>query len=119
MSRPRPGPLLAMLLLALGRGVAAAQTGSATASLSGMVVDRSDAVLPGVTVAVANNATGVSLSPVVTNQVGLFSVAALDPATYSVTFSLAGFKTVVMNDVRLVTATPTNLKVTLEVGPVN
>ena len=109
--------LLCVILasLALMGGVASAQTG-ASAPLSGVVVDKDGGVMPGVTVVVKNNATGTQLSPVVTNGAGVFSVPALDPGSYTVTFSLTGFKTVVINDVKQVTATPTNLKVTLEIG---
>ncbi len=118
MSCPLPRLLITLISLALPHGIAAAQTGAATAPLSGIVIDQLDAVVPGVTVVVRNTATGVSLAPVTTNQTGLFAVAALDPGSYTVTFSLPGFKTVVVNDVRIVTATPADLKVTLEAGPV-
>ena len=113
-----PRVLIALLSLGLTPCIAAAQTGAATAPLSGIVIDQLDAVVPGVTVVVRNTATGVSLAPVTTNRTGLFTVAALDPGSYTVTFSLPGFKTVVVNDVRIVTATPADLKVTLETGPV-
>jgi hypothetical protein len=93
MSRGLPRLLIALVLLGLVRGVAAAQTGGSTAPLSGLVIDQHEAVVPGVTVVVTNNAIGVSFAPVATNSDGLFSVAALDPGTYTVTFSLPGFKT--------------------------
>ena len=118
MSRGLPRLLIALVSVGLMRGVAVAQTGGGTAPLSGIVIDQQDAVLAGVTVIVKNNATGVSLAPGVTNRIGLFAVAALDPGTYTVTFSLPGFKTAVVSDVRIVTATPADLKVTLETGPV-
>ena len=52
----------------------------------------------------------------VTNTAGAFSVPALDPGTYTVTVSLDGFKTAVINDVRLLAATPGSIRATLEVG---
>jgi hypothetical protein len=118
MGRCLPGPLITLVLCGLTCGVAAAQTGGATAPLSGAVIDQQDAVVPGVTVVVKNNATGVVFAPVVTNSAGLFAVPALDPGTYTVTFSLAGFKTTTVGDVRIVTATPADLKVTLEAGTI-
>jgi carboxypeptidase family protein/TonB-dependent receptor-like protein len=117
MRRGLPRRLVALLLLCLSGRLAAAQTGGSTAPLSGVVIDEQSAVIPGVTVVVKSNATGVSLGPVVSNRAGLFAVAALDPGTYTVTFSMSGFKTVVMKDVQVVTATPTDLKVVLTVGP--
>ena len=88
MSRGLPRLLIALVLLCLGHDVAAAQTGGATAPLSGVVTDQNDAVVPGVTVVVRNNATGVSLPPVTTNHAGLFSVAALAGCRRSRTSSM-------------------------------
>ena len=82
MSCPLPRLLITLISLALPHGIAAAQTGAATAPLSGIVIDQLDAVVPGVTVVVRNTATGVSLAPVTTNQTGLFAVAALDPVPH-------------------------------------
>ena len=119
MSRGLPRLLIALALLCLIAAAASAQTGGATAPLSGVALDQNGAVVPGVTVVVRNNATGVSLPPVTTNHAGLFSVAALDPGTYTVTCSLSGFNTAVVRDVQIVTATPADLRVTLEIGPVS
>ena len=89
--------------------------GSATTSLSGVVTDTGGGVIPGATVVVKNMATEVS-SETTTTASGAFSVPALDPGMYSVTVSLTGFKTVVVSDIRLLTATPANIQVKLEVG---
>jgi hypothetical protein len=89
--------------------------GSATASLSGTVTDTGGGVIPGATVVVKNMATGVS-SETTTTASGAFNVPALDPGVYSVTVSLTGFKTAVVSDIRLVTATPVSIQVKLEVG---
>ncbi len=50
------------------------------------------------------------------NEGGYFSVPALDPGTYSVTVTLMGFKTAVLNDVRVNASTPATVKVALSVG---
>ena len=84
-------------------------------SLSGLVMDDAGGVIPGASVAVRNNATGESFEAV-TNEAGAFSVPAIAVGTYSVTITLQGFKTAVVNDVRVVTATPASLRATLEVG---
>ena len=52
----------------------------------------------------------------VTNESGYFSVPALDPGTYTVTVTLMGFKTAVLNDVRVNASTPATVKVALAVG---
>src|SRR4029453_1935832 len=84
---------------------------------SGIVVDTAGGVIPGASVAVRNNATGESFD-VVTNVAGAFSVPAIAVGTYTVTITLQGFKTAIVNDVRVVTATPASVRATLDVGSV-
>jgi len=105
--RSRVIALIALIIVARGSLPAFAQ-GSASSSLSGVVVDADGAVVPGATVVIQSNATGVSLQ-LVTNQSGAFLAPALDAGVYTVTVTLSGFKTAVVRDVRLVAATPANL----------
>ena len=105
------GLVLACAVVFLSATPALAQT----SSLSGVVVDSNGGVLPGVTVVVKNVATGTTFDAV-TNTEGVFSVPALDAGAYTVTASLSGFKTAVVNDVRLAPGTPASIKATLEVG---
>ena len=111
--------LLAMFVLNMATAVsptpALAQGGGATTSLSGTVTDTSGAIIPGANVAIKNNSTATEYQAV-TNESGFFSVPALDPGSYTVTVTLMGFKTAVLNDVRLNAATPGTIKVALEVG---
>jgi hypothetical protein len=58
----------------------------------------------------------VTLSPLVTNTQGQWSLPGIDPGTYTVTVTLSGFKTFVHTAVRILAATPVDLKSTLEVG---
>lgn len=95
-------------------GPAFAQSG-ATSSLTGTVVDTGGGIVPGASIVIKNNATGTTFEAI-SNSSGAFSVPALDPGTYTVTVSLAGFKTAVVNEVRLLAARPSEVKVTLEVG---
>src|SRR5262245_43092720 len=104
-----------LVLIALA-STALAQTGTATAPLSGVVTDKDGGVVPGATVVVKNNATGVTLPAVTTNTTGVFSVPALAAGTYTVTVTLQGFKSVVIPDLRMTTATANNIKITLELG---
>ena len=94
---------------------ASAQGGGATTSLSGTVTDTSGAIIPGANVVVKNNATATQFDAV-TNESGYFSVPALDPGAYTVTVTLMGFKTAVLNDVRVNASTPATVKVALAVG---
>jgi hypothetical protein len=103
--------LSVLLLIAFTGAPAFAQT----SSLSGVVSDSAGGVVPGATVTVLNTATKESLEAV-TNSSGQFSFPALPIGTYTVTVSLAGFKTFVANDVRLLSNQPGNINATLAVG---
>src|SRR5687767_3260686 len=96
--------VVCVLALALAGAPAFAQ-GTTSTSLSGVVLDAAGGAVPGATVVVKNNATGVSIEQV-SNSVGRFSFPSLDAGTYTVTVSLSGFKTYVANEVRLLAATP-------------
>ena len=89
--------------------------GSGTTSLSGVVTDTDGGVIPGATVVVKNDATGVSYETTSTST-GAYNVPSIDPGTYTVTVSLSGFKTAVVNNVRILTATPASVNVKLDVG---
>ncbi len=101
-------------LVAISASIAPAFAQGST-SLSGVVTDTAGGIVPGATVVVKNTATGVTFEST-TGSAGTFSVPALDPGVYSVTVSLTGFKTAVINDIRLLTATPVSIQAKLEVG---
>jgi Carboxypeptidase regulatory-like domain len=65
---------------------------NATGSLSGTVTDASGAIIPGAKVELKNEATQVSRETI-TNGSGFFSFAAVQPASYTVTITAAGFTT--------------------------
>jgi hypothetical protein len=106
--------VLLTLLLALAGTPAFAQ-GTSASSLAGSVVDADGGAIPGATVVVKNNATGVSVEAV-SNSVGQFSFPGLPAGTYTVTVSLTGFKTFVANEVRLVSSRPGAITATLDIG---
>src|SRR5262245_55843665 len=89
--------------------------GTATTTLSGVVVDPAGGVIPGASVSVKSNATATTFETV-TNGEGAFAVPALSAGTYTVTVSLMGFKTAVLGDVQLLPGRPTDIRAVLDVG---
>jgi outer membrane receptor for ferrienterochelin and colicin len=75
-----------------------AQSQITTAVLDGTVVDASGAVLPGVAVEVRNTDTNL-VRALTTDRDGRFVALQLPPGRYTVTFKLAGFATLVMEEV--------------------
>ena len=89
--------------------------GTATSSIVGVVVDNTDAVVPGATVLVKSNTTGAE-SQAVSGENGQFTVPALNPGTYTVTVTLSGFKTTVLKDVIVTGGGPATVRAKLEIG---
>jgi type 1 fimbria pilin len=94
--------IFAVALLFASSPAAFAQGGgaSSTGSISGQVVDDSGGVLPGVTVTATSPAQMGTLSAV-TNEEGMFRFPSVPPGTYKVQFELAGFTTMVREDIRV------------------
>src|ERR1051325_11146097 len=86
------------------------------AALSGTVSDTSGALIPGVEVAATNTGTGV-VSTGVTNESGTYRFPSLQPGTYEVKASLAGFQT---QTIRLTLGTAQQIiqNISLQVGAV-
>ena len=114
----RPFRLVCALALVIMSSTLALAQGTGNSSLAGVVVDSVGGAVPGATVTVKSNATAATFEAV-TNTAGAFSIPALDPGTYTVTIALSGFRTVVINDVRLLAATPGSVRAVLEVGNVS
>lgn len=91
---------------------AAAQT---AATISGIVLDQSAAVLPGVTVTARSHETGLVRSTV-TGPEGRFVIAQLPPGVYEIRAELEGFKPHVRPQVQLAVAQSLVLNITLQVG---
>ncbi len=80
--------LVILMLLAITAWPAAAQTNSA---ITGVVVDETGSVLPGVTVEASSPALIENVRAVVTDDQGVYKVADLRAGVYAVTFTLTGF----------------------------
>src|SRR5215510_14295024 len=107
--------LVAIAILLAVTIPAAAQTQITTAVIEGVVVDTSAAVLPGVTVEVRNVDTNFSRA-LVTDRDGRFVALQLPPGRYTVTFSLAGFATLVQENVLVTVGEAVRLNPTLKVS---
>jgi len=86
------------LVLLLGTTAAVAQ--QQTGEIYGKAADTSGAVLPGATVTVAGPGL-IQPRVAVTSETGTYRVPELPIGTYSVTFELAGFRTLAMQDIRV------------------
>jgi len=86
-------------------------------SLIGRVTDSGGAVIAGAGVAIRNNATGIE-QQVSTSSEGSFLAPNLQPGQYTVTVTQTGFRTAVLENVVVSTASATTANVTLEVGAV-
>ncbi len=108
-----------ILMLACGivafNSLAFAQGGGSRSPLSGIVVDQQGAPIPGASVQIKDENSGNTFDSV-TNGQGNFTVPALPAGTYTVTVSLSGFKKAVLKGNKLLSATPLDVKVKLEVG---
>ena len=107
--------IAAMLIVAAVVSPAYAQSGAS--SITGNVTDSSGGVIPGATV-VATDASSVKYTTV-TNAQGAFSIPALSAGTYKVTITLQGFKTVNVENVRVVSNSPAAVNVKLELGQIS
>jgi hypothetical protein len=101
--------------LAVLPAVAEAQLTRGT--LSGTVSDTTGAVLPGVTVDITNQQTGLVRSTV-TSGTGLYRVPALEPGSYRVRLAMDGFRALEHGDVEVKTAEEATLNVVMALAAV-
>ena len=105
-------PAAAIAAALLAPGVAGAQ------AISGTVTDATGAVLPGVTVEARSPSLIEQVRTTVTDGTGQYQVVALEPGTYSVTYTLIGFGTLVREGIVLTTGFTANVDVQLAVGDI-
>ena len=84
--------------------------------IAGVVKDTSGAVLPGVTVEAASPALIEKIRTTVTDGEGRYNIIDLRPGTYSVTFSLSGFRTVKRDGIEIPTGFTATVNGDLPVG---
>jgi outer membrane receptor protein involved in Fe transport len=109
---------LVVLAVAVAMSLATpAPAQQARAALSGVVVDPEGLLLPGVTVTALNDASGITRDTV-TAATGRFIFNSLTPGTYTVTFTLASFKTLQRSGVELNVGQEVTLNIAMELGGV-
>ena len=108
--------LLALTLVAITPWAAFAQAG---ASITGTVRDASGAVLPGVTVEAASPVLIQKVRTGVTDGNGVYRITELLPGTYTVTFTLQGFRSAKKEGVELTGSFVLTLPAELSVGNVS
>ena len=107
-------PLFVAAFWMLSVGEASAQT--ATSTITGTVVDGSGGLVPGATATARHIETSTARS-VASNESGLFRIPALAPGEDPVLVELAGFKSVTVQQIRLVSSETRDLgRLALEVG---
>jgi hypothetical protein len=101
------------MLLVLAPGIVYAQ-----ATLAGLARDTSGAVLPGVTVEASSPVLIEKVRTATTDATGRYTIPDLRPGTYSVTFTLPGFRTVMRDGVVLSGTAVSTVNVDMTVGGV-
>jgi len=107
--------LLVVVFVAACPFTAAAQT--STSRITGRVLDAKQASVPGASVTITNEATGVSQTQT-TTEAGVYAFDALPVGDYTVTVEHTGFKKFVKTGNQLQVNNPLTVDVTLEVGQV-
>jgi hypothetical protein len=101
------------LLLFFAAGSAAAQT--STATLTGIVTDATQARLPGVTLTLANEDTGVA-SRAATNEQGEYTFPLVQPGRYRLTAEGVGFQSMTHTGIVLELGRTSRLDLQLQLG---
>ena len=109
---------LTFIVLGIAALVPAAALAQDAASIAGAVTDSTGGVLPGVTVVASSPALIEGSRTVVTDGAGAYRIVSLRPGTYSVTFTLPGFSTVIREGIELEGSFAAAVDVQLAVGSV-
>ena len=109
--------LVAVVLCAFGLWCTNAYAqGAVQASIAGVVRDTSGAVLPGVTIEASSPVLIEKSRTAVSDDTGRYRIIALNPGTYTVTFTLAGFNTVKREAIELTGSLTATIDIEMRVG---
>ncbi len=102
-----------LILIALTALTALGQT--STSRILGRVTDAKDAIVPGATVTITNEATGITQTQNTTDA-GVYAFDSLPVGNYTITVEQAGFKKFQKTGNRLEVNTPLTVDIVMEVG---
>jgi hypothetical protein len=105
---------LFLLVWSFGRQISFAQA-TASATLEGTVMDKSQAVIKSATVTITNKATGVTRTTA-TNDIGVYRFELLPAGKYDIKISASGFASAVTESAELLVGRTTTLDYTLNPG---
>jgi carboxypeptidase family protein len=106
-----------VVLIIIGVLLLAPRVTSAQA-ISGTVTDTTGSVLPGVTVEARSPALIEQVRTASTNGAGQYQIVELRPGTYSITFTLPGFGTLVREGIELTSGFTATVDIQLRVGAI-
>ena len=107
------------LIFVLFASLAVPAAALAQSAIAGVVKDSTGAVLPGVTVEASSPALIEKVKTAATNEAGQYRIVDLRPGTYTVTFTLTGFNTVVREGVLLEANFTAPINAEMRVGAVS
>jgi Carboxypeptidase regulatory-like domain len=109
--------VLLALVMAAAASPARGQSQATTGQIAGQVVDSSGSVLPGVTVVIAQDATGFTRETT-TDEQGFYRAILLPPGAYRVTAKLAGFQDATASDIQVTVGSIVTVNLPMTVGAV-
>ncbi|HJU43034.1 MAG TPA: carboxypeptidase regulatory-like domain-containing protein [Vicinamibacterales bacterium] len=107
---------ISLALLAFAGAILLSSAAYAQSAIVGTVKDTSGAAMPGVTVEAASDVLIEKVKSAITDNNGNYRIAELRPGTYTVTFTLTGFKTFRRDGLQLPSEFTATLNAELGVG---
>ena len=107
------GVVMAVILATTGLAFA-----QASSTFNGRILDQGDAVLPGVTVTVTNQNTGV-VRTTVSNEEGQYFLPGLEPGVYRLATELPGFQSPIRENVTLGVNTTLSIDFQMRIAGLN
>ncbi len=103
-----------VILAAVSAALSLSAVAQSTSSLRGVITDAKGALLPGATVKLSDPKTGFSRSAV-SGDDGGYAFPQINPSTYNMEVTAAGFATVKRENVTLQVSTPATVNITMQV----